>query len=229
MEVEAKFRVPDEHTFDNLLEARTLAGYRVGPSKTKQVHDRYLDTADFAFLRGGFACRVRLSQNSRLITLKSVNPAQGAIHNREELELSLPPDGTLEIESWPDSELTALARALSAGKPLELLFELWQERQVRLVETAADGRPVIEFSLDQVRLTETKDAEIFELEMELLPGGRMGDLQVLTEALLNDWKLTGESRSKFERGLAAARPDVLRLLSTLRNQQTAAACQGNQL
>lgn len=222
MEVEVKFQVPDEEVFDRLLKATTLAGYRVGPSTIKRIHDRYLDTAGLAFLRGRFACRARLSQNSQLITLKSLNPAQGALHNREELELTLPPDSSLEIASWPDSDLTERASALSAGQPLELLFEIWQERQVRLIETPDDGRPAAEFSLDRVRLAETEEPGIFELEMELLPGGRIEDLEALTDALLNVWQLAAESRSKFERGLTMARPEGLALLSALWGRASAA-------
>ncbi len=59
MEVEAKFIIPDEQTFQQLLETTSLAGFSLAGGTVARLHDRYLDTADRALWAGGYACRIR--------------------------------------------------------------------------------------------------------------------------------------------------------------------------
>lgn len=218
MEIEAKFAIPDGPTFGRVLAADTLAGLRVGPFRLKQAHDRYLDTADRTFLQGGFACRVRIWDGRRLVTLKSVEPAEGALHSRQELEVWIEPDTDELPEQWPASAAAALARRLSRGQPLQSLFDAWQERHVAELARPEDGQGVAELSLDRVRLVEATQPEFLELEMELLPAGREEDLRALIGFLTREWHLTPESRSKFERGLAIVRPELVESLTGWRKE-----------
>lgn len=218
MEIEAKFSIPDGSTFDRLLTAHTLAGFGVGAFRRKQIHDRYLDTADRAFLQGGFACRVRVVEGRHLVTLKSIDPAEGALHSRQELEVWIEPGMDASPEQWPASEASELARRLNRGQRLETLFEAWQERHVAALTRPADGQGVAELSLDHVRLVEATQAAFLELEAELLSAGREQDLCAVIDALTNEWHLAAESRSKFERGLAVARPDLVESLEGWRRQ-----------
>ena len=59
MEIEAKYSIPDEQTFQRLQETPTLAGFDLGPMTSADLHDTYLDTPDRAILAGGCACRLR--------------------------------------------------------------------------------------------------------------------------------------------------------------------------
>ncbi len=179
MEIEAKFTVPDQITFERLLQTERLAAFVLSPVRLKRVHDRYLDTADSAFLRGGFACRVRgTGGGDHLLTLKSLTPARGLLHMRQELEVQLPPQAGLLSANWPAGEATSLADQLSHGQPLELQFELWQERHVRLAVPGEGQLAVVELSVDRTRFDTEAQEEWLGVEAELLPAGDRQSLQV---------------------------------------------------
>jgi inorganic triphosphatase YgiF len=210
MEIEAKFALPDRIVFERLLQIGALAGFSLGAPQRQVLHDHYLDTAEGAFLRGGYACRVRLDgEGGRLLTLKSLTPAEGAWHERDELEVWLPPDGSLDIAGWPPGAATALASQLSAGQPLVLLFEVRQERYQRLAAAAGSPAPAVELSIDATRFGVDAPSELLGVEAELLPAGDVGDLRAIADELQHGWGLQPEMLSKFERGLAQARPDLV--------------------
>lgn len=212
MEIEAKFTVPDRATFDRLLRVEALAGYTLSPALLKRLHDQYLDTASGGFLAGGYACRVRTDgDGGRLVTLKSLTPAQGLLHVRQELEVRLPAHGGLDPATWPACDATELANRLSQGQPLTPLFELRQERYLRLATSPGSATPVVELSIDQTSFTAAED-DLLGVEAELLPGHDRTVLQTIVDDLHQEWGLTPEPVSKFERGLAQARPELFSLL-----------------
>ena len=200
MEVEAKFSIPDESTFQRLLEATSLAGFSLQEPTVLDLHDRYLDTPDGTILAGGFACRIRQQDGLTLATLKGLGTALGAIHHRIEHEVELPQ--SLPPQHWPPSIARDTALRLSGSEPLVPLFEVNQARHRRHM---CDGDHIVaELNLDRGRLcrgTET-GATYLELEAELLPGGSEEILERLAEELQNEWGLLPQNRSKFERGLA---------------------------
>lgn len=210
MEIEAKFSIADQATFQRLIEVQQLAGYGLSPARLKQNHDQYLDTADNAFLRRGFACRLRLDAGGgRVLTLKSLTPPQGALHVRQELEVALPPLAGLEMAAWPASDAAALAREIGRGQALRLLFDLRQERHQRLA--AAGGPPLAELSIDHVHFSAAAQADYRGVELELLPAGDLAAVQAMAAELETRWGLAVQPCSKFEQGLALARPELLPL------------------
>jgi inorganic triphosphatase YgiF len=216
VEIEAKFLVPDYSTFVQLSEMGFLAGLRLGPARVQPVHDRYLDTADAAILRAGYACRLRTVGEGTLVTLKSLTPASDALHQRKEIEAYLGSTEDAElIDLWPSSEASELVRVLSAGQPLELLFELKQERSTKLAARPDQAEPVVAISLDCLRFDEN-DPPIYELEAELLPAGRLSDLDGLIADLTARWALQPQAISKFERGLARCCPALTAALARQR-------------
>ena len=200
MEVEAKFSIPDERTFQRLLEATSLAGFSLVEPTLLDLHDRYLDTLDGAILAGGYACRIRQQDGITLATLKGLGRASGAIHHRVEHEVEIPQP--LPPQQWPASAARDTALRLCGNEPLVHLFEVNQARHRRHM---CDGdRVVAELNLDRGRLyreTET-GATYLELEAELLPGGGEEILERLADELQSEWGLAPQTRSKFERGLA---------------------------
>ncbi|GAG51369.1 unnamed protein product, partial [marine sediment metagenome] len=155
MEVEAKFAVPDARTFQRLLAIEHLVDFSVSQGQVKQVRDIYLDTAKWAILASGYACRQRTenadsvareASRSVLITLKGLRGAEGAVHRREELEVLLPSEQP--PAHWPKSSARDLVLQLTGDAPLIPLFDLEQTRVVRQISRGE--RPVAEFSLDQV-------------------------------------------------------------------------------
>jgi len=197
MEIEAKFAVPDIPTFRRLLAAESLAGMRLLPGPTREIHDRYLDTPARAVRRSGYACRLRQRGDKRLVTFKGLGSAEGAIHQRAEHEVTLPPGATMDPATWPNGPARDLAVQLCHDQPLEPLFDLYQTRHIR---TLADGgRAVAEVSLDSVRRA---GESYLELEVELALAGTLDDLRRVVDELTAAWGLAPEPRSKFERALA---------------------------
>ena len=218
LEIEAKFILPDEHIFRRLVDVDELGGLRLSTAQVKQVRDRYVDTAQGAFLRGGYACRLRAVGDVRLVTLKSIAVADDAVHRREEVEVRLTPtQASGPVDLWPASEATDFARHFCAGQPLELLFELQQERHVRLATRRGEDQPVIEVSVDHVCFSDDSVCQVYELEAELLPAGRLADLTPLTVELIEQWALLPQAMSKFERGLALCCPELSLVLAAQRN------------
>ena len=200
MEVEAKFTIPDEETFQQLLEATSLARFNLIEPVLLDLQDRYLDTEAGAILAGGYACRIRRQNGITLATIKGLGTASGAIHHRIEHEVALPQP--LPPQQWPPGHARDIALRLSDGEPLDLLFEISQARHRRHL---CDGdRTVAELNLDRVRLHRGMEtgATYLELEVELLPGGSEEILAQLVKELQAEWGLLPQSQSKFERGMA---------------------------
>jgi len=200
VEVEAKYSVPDEATFQRLLEEEALFGFDLGSPLVSELHDLYLDTADRAVLRRGYALRIRRQDNRYLATIKGLGEATAGIHRREEEEIRLP--APLPPRNWPASAIRDRALQLCNSRPLSTLFAIEQVRYSRLVSLA--GRVVAEMELDRVRVRlEDGVADAYlELEVELQPTGSMEDLTRLNTDLHEEWNLAWRDRSKFQRALA---------------------------
>lgn len=211
-EVEAKFRIPDRETFERLCSLKELVGFLLEPTGVKRIRDCYLDTADRAILRAGYACRLRRrdagsiagDRGGYLATVKGLggaDPSSG-IHQREELEAWV--DGPDPLD-WPASAVRERVIRLCEGKPLQELFALNQERHLRLVYPAAHRHnpPLGELSLDLVTLAKEESSVYYELEIELLTEDGIAELKQIAGHLRSGWGLAPETRSKFERGLAS--------------------------
>ena len=199
LEIEAKFRVPDDRTFQRLLEVATLGGFALGPASMVELHDRYLDTARGALFHAGYACRLRHDGRHVIATVKGLGGAEGAVHRRVEYELDLP--ALLPPVDWPAGRARDLVLQLCADEPLTVLFDLEQIRHARRV---LDGeRAVAELNVSQVKL---RLETYLELEVELLPDGTEQDLEPISRELGTDWRLEPEEESKFQRALARLWP-----------------------
>jgi len=200
METEAKYTLSDPAVFNALLERRALGGYNLHPTGERHLLDHYLDTAERALLRGGYACRLREGEPGAawLLTVKALGKAVGAVHQREEHECAVLPRSTLE--DWPEGPGRDIVTRLSEGRPLSELLALRQLRAGRSVER--DGRSVGELSFDTVE-TEIAGSKTLsrEIEVELGPSGSLEDLRAI-DAELDPYKLERPSTSKFERALA---------------------------
>jgi len=199
MEIEAKFAVPDISTFQRLQAVDHVAGFALSAHQVQQVRDTYLDTGERLILVSGYACRRRETESEILITLKGMGRAEGAIHRRRELEISLP--GYEAPQEWPESPVRDLVLTVTGGAALMPLFEL---RQTRVFRRMSQGELLVaQFSLDNVRfVTDQRRDNVYELEVELAPQGTASDMGAIVTYLQDEWGLVPEPRSKFERGLA---------------------------
>ncbi len=198
VEIEAKFSIPDQQTFDRLLSTKTLAGLTAGEQSTKQVADNYGDTQDWAVLTAGYACRVREIEGQKTLTLKAFGHGAGTVKYREEREIQLEPGSAgWNVDRWPAGSIKEFVKKAIGDQALETQLTLSQSRHVRILQ---DGeRPVAELSLDRVMLPESEP--ILELEVELLPAGTAAELDRTARVLINEWRLKPATLSKFERAL----------------------------
>ena len=202
MEIEAKLNIPDEATFQRLLEAEGLAGFHLGSSTVADLYDQYLDTASMALLAQGYGCRIRRQGTDYVATIKSMGGASGAIHRRSEHEVAL--QDPLPPQDWPPGRTRDLVLHLCGNEPLTIILEVTQTRHSRPLYTAE--HTVAELSLDRGQIVtgdaHRRAASFLLLEAELSNEGYENDLEKLVRELETVWRLAPERRSKFERGLA---------------------------
>jgi CHAD domain-containing protein len=201
VEIEAKFSVLSEETFQRLVEAEHLDAFTLGAARTVHVRDSYMDTAGRLIQVAGYSCRKREHSGGVVITLKSLRKSEGTIHRREEHEVPLA--AYVPPSEWPTAPVREKVLGLIGDAHLDRLFDLEQTRHVRPV--LAGDQTVAELSLDRVQMAVgTGEQAYLELEVELKGDGAEEDLLAVASCLRNDWGLRPEARSKFERGLQFA-------------------------
>ena len=200
IEVELKYRVRDAEVAARLGALRTLGGLRVaGRPRQVQVEDRYLDTADGALARAGYAVRLRRGPRMTILSVKASNEAASALHRREELEG--PADLSLDPHAWPSSAARSLVLEHAGDVPL---IETVTIRQLRRARTFAGDALEVELSVDDVEVVAGGRMidRFLELEVELKTGDERGltEIAALFEA---DDALEPVTTSKLDRALAA--------------------------
>ncbi|HEY5630039.1 MAG TPA: CHAD domain-containing protein [Candidatus Limnocylindrales bacterium] len=204
MEIELKFRMTDAATGERLLAGDELGGFTaLGPGRTADIDDRYVDTAEGALARAGYAGRLRSGDGGTVITLKGLHRADegGAVHRREELE-----GPAVEGEpaaAWPASDARDTVVRLAGD---EALAEIAQIRQTRHKRDYGRDGAVVEVSVDDVSvISDGRVVERFaELELELREGEEAA-LEPLVDLLSEIEELVPAQTSKLERALAAVR------------------------
>jgi CHAD domain-containing protein/adenylate cyclase class IV len=200
IEVELKYRVRDAEAAARLGALRTLGGLRVaGRPRQVQVEDRYLDTADGALARAGYAVRLRRGPRMTILSVKASNEAASALHRREELEG--PADLSLDPHAWPSSAARSLVLEHAGDVPL---IETVTIRQLRRARTFAGDALEVELSVDDVEVVAAGRMidRFLELEVELKTGDERG-LAEVAALFSTDDALEPVKTSKLDRALAA--------------------------
>jgi CHAD domain-containing protein/adenylate cyclase class IV len=202
VEIELKYRVIDAAAGDAYLAADELAGFHpASPVRSTQVEDRYIDTADGAMARAGFAARLRQTAKGTTVAVKSAvrRVGGGNVHRREELEG--PADRTAHPRDWPPSDARSVLLEQCGDAPLVELVTIRQLRRKRILER--DGTSV-ELSLDEVdAVTRSRVVGRFvELEVELVKG-RESHLAEIDAVLAADAGLAPAETSKLQAALGA--------------------------
>jgi CHAD domain-containing protein len=202
VEIELKYRLREEAAGDRYLLADELAGFvPITPVRSTQLEDRYLDTADGAMARAGFACRLRQTAKGTTVSVKSTarRPDGSGFHRREELEG--PADRTAGPRDWPPSDARSLILEQCGDAPLVELVTIRQLRRKRHLQA---GETVVELSLDEVdAVARSRVVERFvELEVELVQGDE-SQLAGMDALLAEDPALVASTGSKLESALAA--------------------------
>jgi CHAD domain-containing protein len=202
-EVELKYRVGELAAAERLLAADMVGPFAVsgGRARFTQLEDRYVDTADGALGRAGFAVRLRQSGGETIVSVKSLARTEGpgGAVRREELEG--PADRVAAPVDWPASDARALVLEHAGDAPL---VELVTVRQLRRKRQLKSGQSRVELSLDEVDVVSRGRIvdRFVELEAELTKGDE-DELEALGAALDAEPALQRALTSKLEAALAA--------------------------
>jgi inorganic triphosphatase YgiF len=201
-EVELKLRASDRLVLRRLARRRRLGDARLGPARTVDELDRYLDTADGRLAAVAWACRLRSREGSMIVSLKgprSSRDGEGSLHSRPELEgaATLDPDP----RAWSRSPARDLVLRLADGRPLVELLELRQRRTERSVEVG--GERIGLLSLDRVEVVQAGKpvGRLFIVELEVAPVPPEGAVPLLAAALDGIRGLRPDPLSKLEHAL----------------------------
>lgn len=202
VEIELKYRLLHEAAGDRYLVAEDLAGFTpISAVRSTQLEDRYLDTADGALARAGFAARLRQTAKGTTVSVKSLARRSGesGAHRREELEG--PADRTAGPRDWPASDARSLILEQCGDAPL---VELVTIRQLRRKRKLQSDETIVELSLDEVdAVARSRVVDRFvELEVELVQGDESA-LEGIDAVLAADEELAPSTGSKLEAALSA--------------------------
>ena len=202
VEIELKYEVAVAGGGDRYLVAPDLGPFTpVGHVRSTRVEDCYVDSADWALSRAGFAARLRRTARGTQIGLKRQAAVEGRLQRREELEG--PADSESAPTDWPASPARSVILELCGDAPLVGLLTIRQLRRVRRLES---GETRAELSVDEVEvLGDDRTLDRFEeLEVELTAGPEE-PLHSLGEVLDRDGGLRHASRSKLDRAVGVIR------------------------
>ena len=212
VEIELKYRVDDRATADRVLEADHLGELSgVGArTKTTQIEDRYVDTADRALERAGFAVRLRQRGAATIVSVKSLQhtEATGGASRRQELEG--PADRVAPPADWPASDARSMVLEHAGDAPF---VERVTVRQLRHKRVFRSGPTRVELSLDEVDVVHRGRivSSFVELEAELMSGDE-ALLDGVATAIRAKGGATPSSQSKLAAALvavaAAGRPEA---------------------
>jgi CHAD domain-containing protein len=203
VEVELKYRVAELAAAERLLAADHVGPFAVsnGRQRSLQLEDRYVDTADGALGRAGFAVRLRRSGDDTMVSVKSLARTDGPGGSVRREELEGPADRVAAPVDWPPSDARSLVLEHAGDAPL---VELVTVRQLRRKRQLKSGQSRVELSLDEVDVVSRGRIvdRFVELEAELQKGDET-ELEALGAALDAEPMLRRAKTSKLEAALAA--------------------------
>ena len=204
VEVELKYRVVDLAAAERYLAAEEIGAFSgTAALRSSQMEDRYVDTADGALGRAGFAVRLRQSGRGTIVSVKGTERTEGAGGAMRRQELEGPADRTAGPLDWPASDARSLVLELAGDAPLLELVTIRQLRRKRIIR---EGSTRVELSLDEVDVVSRSRVidRFVELEAELVKGAeeRLTGLAAVFGA---DPALAPANGSKLEAAMAAVR------------------------
>jgi CHAD domain-containing protein len=201
VEVELKYRVVDLAGAERYLIAEQIGSFSGGAAaRASQFEDRYVDTADGAIARAGFAVRLRRTGRDTVVSVKALARTEGAGGSIRREELEGPADRTAGPLEWPASDARSLVLELAGDAPLVEVVTIRQLRRKRIVR---DGDTRVELSLDEVDVVARSRVvdRFVELEAELVKGSEER-LAGLAETFAADPALSPVRDSKLESALS---------------------------
>lgn len=198
--VELELRLAgDAEVLKKVFASSFMGGDDDASGKTRDLENRYFDTADRKLEAKGLALRVRSDGSGFRQTLKAGDNAKAALLKRGEWEMPLV-DDQIKPDAFPKEAKRLLPKAARKGE-LQTAFTTWVRRQTRQVTLNGQGTKtsLVEAALDLGEIdTGGKRLPIAEIELELVEG-TPEDLYRLALDLQDIGPLHLETRSKSAR------------------------------
>ena len=198
LERELKFSVAEGYVPNRAeLEAAFLGEpYDVARAEDVSVFDRYLDDASGSLRHAGLAVRIRTAAGSTVATLKVGSASDGALHERDELELPM------AGERLPDPIRARVALEVDP-ETLQVRVELHTERTVYPIEL--EGTRIAYLSFDDVEARRPAGpwgAHFHEVEVEAVDETDAEVLEAIAARVRPIVELAANSSTKLERAEA---------------------------
>ena len=198
MEIELKYRIPDEETAERIWEDSLFSEIEEDDSREEiQMMAIYYDTDELDLARNKIAYRVRREGERLIATLKWSGKSEDGLHTREELCVPVPerePDISPFLESDIGEELEQI---LEDKEMTELLRTDIRRRSFR-IDT---GTGLFEISVDTGSvLAGGGEAPVQEVEVELF-SGETEELLEIGKHLQEVYGLETEDTSKYVKGI----------------------------
>lgn len=198
MEIELKYRIPDEETAARIWEDRLFAEIEEeGTREEIRLEAVYYDTPTYALAKNEIAYRVRREGDRLIATLKWKGKSEDGLHVREELAVpvaELAPD----IRVFLESDIGAELESLLAGQELT---ELMRTRILRRQFRIDTGTGLFEISVDKGEVsTVCGDSPVLEVEAELY-SGETEELLQIGRQIQETYGLEPENTSKYAKGI----------------------------
>ena len=210
-EVEWQLTAPDLGPVRRWLDRHAqLDDLSIEPLPAQQLHDTYLDTADWRVFRAGFALRLREKNKSHVeATLKGLRSAREEVADRREITERVS-EGRAEALAQAVGPVGRRVRDVTGVKPLRALFDVRTSRQRFAVRSHNTAAAVGEIALDEARFSRGNGHQGHRRPMvltrvELEASGPNSDaLERLAARLCAECGLHPAKENKFAVGLRSA-------------------------
>jgi len=198
MEIELKYRIPDDETAEMIWENKLFLGLEEENTREElNIDAKYFDTDEFDLARNEVAFRIRREGERLIASLKWKGHSEDGLHVREEINVPVEND-IPDIEVFHESNLGCEVCKFVEGKDLKCVLQTVCMRRRFRIDT---GTGLFEFSIDKGEIqTQYGTEPISEVEIELFTGETEELLQIGSK-LQQAYDLQEENRSKYYRGI----------------------------
>lgn len=201
-EIELKLAITDpQRVADLLTDSWLLSLADAADWQLEQMTAVYFDTADHRLQAQRMSCRIRRENNTQVATVKGGGTSGHGLHTRQ--EWNVPATATVPTAAmFAGTPAAALLTEYIGDAPLLPICATDFERHTLRVEPAPGT--IVEVAVDRGEIIAGDKREpLLELELEVKQG-ESAEVLRLGAALLEDYPLRLETRSKYYRALVLA-------------------------
>lgn len=203
-EIEMKLKVPDEETMRQVLQDPALQEFMLDPPQVKHMSSVYYDTPNGDLTARKWTLRRRQEGDQVIVAMKTANVSSDiGVFSRSEWQCA------------EDSVEDAIPMLIDQGAPPELKNVLKGQTLVEHCRAEFDRTSTYLYMEEGTRIEMVGDVgelrcgdrvePLCELELELLFGGAES-LPPVCNRLAEEYGLTAEGHSKYERAAALGHP-----------------------